>query len=114
MTASAQVLSAQESKVLEQDLKAAGELFRDKEVANSTKKQVKSRRITTKSRHSTDLCNTSSDDESASTKKMKPMDRLCMVLADHLETSRSCASIYLFISIDDSGTSPIGLWNNQP
>ena len=32
--------SAQKRKVLEEDLKAAGELFRDKEVANSPKKQA--------------------------------------------------------------------------
>ena len=32
--------SAQKKKVLEEDLKAAGELFRDHEVANSPKKQA--------------------------------------------------------------------------
>ena len=56
--------SAQERKVLEEDLKAAGELLQDKEVANSSKKQVKSTKVPYKSRHTTDLSTTSSDDKS--------------------------------------------------
>ena len=78
-------VNADEKKSVEEDLKAAGELLRNKEVTRSTQKRTKPKSSRQTSYNTIHIQSGSSEEEGGYSKKLKPMDKLCLVLADHLQ-----------------------------
>ena len=78
--------SASESKELEKDLQVAGVLLRDKELTNSNKKRQRFVKTHKPQRPRTQCAeNSSEDDADFPAKKLKPMDRLAVALAEKIE-----------------------------